>query len=117
MVVAFDEIGGPGESFPGLQERKRSLNESLAEISEAAGDRSHVSGAADYVVRIAKARWAFHEVPAPSAFVIVDNVDNIALLQLVKGGSVQSIGRLSADDDWFGEIQREFAEFRARIDD
>lgn len=116
MVFAFDEIGGSDDSFHDFQSRKRDLVDALLAISEEVGDASHVSGAADYVVRIATAKWAFESVPAPNAFVVVDNVDNVSVFERVARSELQSVAVLSTDD-WFDEICDAFKEFRRGIGD
>jgi len=117
MIFAFDEISGPGDSFPEFRDRKQELIDELLADAESVGDRSHVSGAADYIVRITTAKWTFQSIPANNAFVIVDNVDNLALFERIDNSELESVTVLSVDDDWFDAICASFKEFRERIDE
>lgn len=116
MVVACEEIKGSGESFPGFEERRRALSETLLDISGAWGDASHVSGPAGYIVRFTTSKWLFQRVPARDAFLVVDNVDNLLIFERRSGEEPQLILTLSAEDDWWEETCSAFAEFRERLD-
>lgn len=116
MVFVFDEIRGSGESFPGLPERKQQLNEALLEIAHAAGDSAHKAGAADYVVRLTTSKWTHQDLPAPHAFLLIDNVDNLLVFQQLEEGSLQLKLRLDVEMDWFDQACRAFEEFRSDLE-
>lgn len=115
MVFVFDEIRGTGETFPGFAERKQALNDALLEIAHAAGDTAHKSGTVDYVVRLTTSRWTDREVPAPNAFLLVDNVDNLLVFQKQGGGALQLRLRLGAEEEWFDHACAAFSEFRTDL--
>lgn len=117
MIFAVEEIAGPGESFADLRARKRSLFDALEEIAVLAGDVSHVSGPADYLIRLTTAKWLSADVPTDNAFFIVDNVDNIALFEMRNGGELESLATISPEEDWFEEACEEFRAFRERSDE
>jgi hypothetical protein len=117
LVFAFDEIRGTGESFPGFSGRKRELSEAFLDIGQAAGDKEHISGPVDYVVRITTSKWTFQALPAPDAFIVVDNVDNLLVFEKRDGKQQQSILQMNSDEEWFDGLCDAFREFRERLDE
>lgn len=116
MIFVFDEIKGVGGTFPGLPERKQELNEALLEIAHSAGDRAHRAGAVDYAVRLTTSKWTFESLPAPNAFLLIDNVDDLLVFQKRGDGSLQLKSRLNVADDWFTEACIAFEEFRSDLE-
>jgi len=115
MVFVTEEIRGTGETFPGLTERKQDLNDALLEIAHAAGDSIHKSGPVDYVVRLTTSKWIYRKLPAPNAFLLVDNVDNLLVFHQWHGEPLELKLRLGGEEDWFDQICAAFAEFRSDL--
>jgi hypothetical protein len=116
MVFMFDEIKGTGESFPGFPERKQELNEALLDIAHAAGDCSHKAGGVDYVVRFTTSKWTLAYLPAPNAFLLVDNVDNLLVFHRRGEGSLELKLELAVEENWFDQTCTAFQKFRSDLD-
>jgi hypothetical protein len=116
MVFVFDEIKGVGKTFPGFAERKWELNNALLEIAHAAGDEAHRGGSIDYAVRLTTSKWTFEALPAPNAFLLIDNLDNLLVFQRRDSESLELKHRLSVTDDWFMQVCEAFEEFRSDLE-
>lgn len=115
VISYFDQIKGSG-SFAEFTDRSQELIEALDEIGRAAGDETHTSGRADYVVRLTTPSWTSQTIPAKNGFVVAADADSVSVMTKIEDGDLVPVTRFNATDPWFDGVREEFQAFRDQLE-
>lgn len=116
MISYFDAQRGTERAPEAWRAAEWNLSERLLAVVREFGDRTHVSGDPDYVVRFLENIPALGVATVNSWFVVSGGSDKIEVLELAEGDPGVTMTSVQYESDWVTTIEERFRDFRRRLD-